>query len=213
MPGADHQETNMPRWLEWARELAAMAQTGLTYSKDPFDIARYERLQAIAAELIALNSSGDYRRVHDLIVSETCHPTPKIDVRVAVFQDDTVLLVRERSDGGWTPPGGWADPGESPREAAERETYEGSGYEVRATRLLAVYDRTKHPHPPLIYHAYTLFFTCEIVGGEARESNETNGVGFFPVVALPNLSLTRVTSAQIERLYAIDQGRLLADFD
>ena len=213
MRATDDEETNIPRWLDWARELAAMAQTGLTYARDPYDVARYQRLQAIAAEMIASNSPADYRRVHDLITGETGHPTPKLDVRAAVFQDENVLLVRERADGGWTLPGGWADPGESPREAAERETQEESGYLVRANRLLAVYDRNKHPHPPLIYHAYKLFFACQIVGGEARESSETTGVGFFPVTALPGLSLARVTPAQIERLYAINQDGLAADFD
>ncbi len=213
MPGTDNEETNVPRWLDWAKELAAMAQTGLTYARDPYDVARYRRLQVIAAEMISSNSPTDYRRVHDLITGETGHPTPKVDVRVAVFQGESVLLVREKADGGWTLPGGWADPGESPREAAERETCEESGYEVRASRLLAVYDRNKHPHPPLIYHAYKLFFACDIVGGEARESSETSGVDFFPVAALPDLSLARVTPAQIERLYAINRDRQPTDFD
>ncbi len=206
-------EITPPRWLEWARELAAMAQTGLVYAADPYDIARYERMRSIAAEMIASNSQADYRRVLDLVSSESGHPTPKVDVRGAVFQDKSVLLVRERKEGRWTLPGGWADPWESPSEAAARETFEESGYSVQVTRLLALYDRNKHGHPPLIHHAYKLFFECEIAAGEPRESTETSGVGFFPVNALPDLSLPRVTPTQIQRLHTIHLNAAPTDFD
>ncbi len=78
------------------------------------------------------------------------YATPKVDVRGSVFRDDQILLVKERADGLWTLPGGWADVNESPREAVVREIMEESGYHTRANKLLAVWDRAKHQHTPLL---------------------------------------------------------------
>ena len=123
-----------------------------------------------------------------------------MDVRAAVFQDNQVLLVQERSDGGWTLPGGWCDVGEAPGVAGAREVEEESGYRVRTTKLLAVYDKLRHEHPPESLHAYKLFFRCDLVGGAAATSDETTAVGFFAENALPPLSLARVTERQIRRM-------------
>jgi ADP-ribose pyrophosphatase YjhB (NUDIX family) len=125
-----------------------------------------------------------------------------------------VLLVRERADGCWTLPGGWVDVNDAPSEAVAREIYEESGYRARAVKLAGLIDKNRHPHPPAVHHIYKLFFVCELLGGEPLVSNETDAVDFFPVHALPPLSLGRVLAAQIERLY---QHRLDAalptDFD
>lgn len=188
--------------LAWAKRLQAMAQNGLTYSKDHFDIERYKALRAIAAEMAATQGKVDASVVYDLFAFETGHATPKVDVRGAVFRDDTILLVHERQDGGWTLPGGWADVGEPPSEAVVREIVEESGYQTRAVKLLAVYDRDRHGHPPIPYYVYKLFFQCELIGGTPSESSETDGVGFFHEDALPPLSLSRVTQTQIARLFA-----------
>ena len=190
-----------PKWLEWAKELQAIAQNGLTYAKNPFDIERYKAVREIAAEIVATHSDVDLNYVRGLFVSEAGHATPKVDVRGAVFRDNAILLVRERSDGLWTLPGGWADVNESPGEAVVREVYEESGYRTRAVKLLAVYDRSKHAHTPFPYHVYKLFFQCELVGGVASHSVETDGVAFFPEDRIPELSLLRVTPAQVARLF------------
>ncbi len=69
-----------------------------------------------------------------------------------------LLLVKERSDGLWTLPGGWADVNKSPSEAIVREVLEESGYRVKPARLLALYDRSLHPHEPVYFHhIYELF--------------------------------------------------------
>ena len=190
-----------PQWLEWARRLQALAQTGLTYSKDHFDIERYESICALAAEMIAVHAQTDVQTVHTLLASETGHATPKIDVRGVVLRDDAILLVKERQDGLWTLPGGWADVNESPSEAVVREVLEESGYQTRAVKLLALYDRRKHAHPPHLYHIYKLFFRCELLGGTPAPSLETEAVGFFQEDELPALSIMRVTPAQIARLF------------
>lgn len=191
-----------PTWLRWARRLQAIAQSGLTYAKDPFDIERYKSVTKVAAEMAAAHSGVDPDHVYGLFGEETGYATPKLDVRGVVFWGDAVLMIREREDGLWALPGGWVDVGESPSEAAIREVYEESGYRVRVSKLLALYDRDKHPHSPLPFHIYKLFFLCEVLGGEPiAESIETDGIGFFEQKDLPRLSITRVTHGQMARLF------------
>ncbi|RCJ42759.1 ADP-ribose pyrophosphatase [Nostoc minutum NIES-26] len=203
-----------PKWLEWTQKLQAIAQNGLTYSEGPFDIERYKQLRAIAAEIMATYANVEHSYILDLFAREIGYATPKVDVRGAVFRDDTILLVKERSDGYWTLPGGWADVGESPSEVVVKEVFEESGYQTRAIKLLAVYDRNRQGHLPFPFYVYKLFFQCELIGGSPSSSIETEEVGFFSENALPELSLGRVTSAQITRLFQHYRNPDLAtDFD
>ena len=194
------QPSSALRWAAWVARLRALADTGLEYCTSEYDRQRYEELREMALAMAAELANSPLDRVRGLLQVEPGYVTPKVDVRAAVFEGDQVLLVREASDGLWTLPGGWADVGESAREAAEREAREESGYEVRATKLAAVYDRARHGHPPQAIYAYKLFFLCERTGGSPRASIETLDVAFHPVQALPALSLPRVTAAQIQRL-------------
>jgi ADP-ribose pyrophosphatase YjhB (NUDIX family) len=191
------------QWLAWAKQLQAIAQTGLHYGNHAFDIERYEKIQQIAAEMIATHTGVEPTLVLDMFQQEWGHATPKVDVRGVAFRDDQVLLVKERSDGCWTLPGGWADIGEPPSRAVEREVFEESGFEAKATKLLAVYERDhpRHGHPPEPHHSFKLFFHCEIVGGSAQTSNETSDVGFFGPDQIPPLSLGRVVPSQIARFF------------
>ena len=204
--------------LGWARRLQAMAQTGLTYARDPYDIERYEALRRIAAEMTAGTGSDDATAaVVEDFTRETGYATPKVDVRGAVFDGNArLLLVRERSDGKWTLPGGWADVGVSPAENVVREIFEEAGFVARAVRLLAVYDRARHGHPPMLHAVYKMFFLCEITGGEAAAggTTETDGVAFFAQDEMPPLSTGRVTAAQIDRLFEhYRRPDLPTDFD
>ena len=142
------------------------------------------------------------------------YATPKVDVRGGVFLESQVLLVRERSDGRWTLPGGWVDVGDAPSEAVMREIFEESGFKARPVKLAALIDKNRHPHPPGVHHIYKLFFVCELTGGAADTSTETDAAEFFPVQELPPLSTGRVLAAQIERLYQhrLDPS-LPTDFD
>ena len=191
-----------PQWLDWARALQAMAQDGIAYSKDPFDVERFQKVREVAVEMMAAHTGLDLEQVRDMFAYEQGYATPKVDVRGAVFRDDKILLVRERRDMLWTLPGGWADVGDSPSEAVEREVWEESGYRARAVKLLALYDRNRHAHPPHPQHIYKAFFLCDLLGGEAAESIETAGVGFFAEDDLPPLSLPRVLPEQIARVFA-----------
>ncbi len=186
--------------VNWAKKIAALARTGLHYSKSHYDTDRYEQLLNIAAEMLADAADADKERVRAVLDLDDGYITPKVDVRGAVFRDGKVLLVREAVDGMWTLPGGWADIGDTPSEAVEREIREESGYEARAVKLLAVEDR-KRRHPPSAHEVYKMAFLCELVGGAAQTSAETTEVGWFSEDDIPPLSLGRVTAEQIARWF------------
>ena len=146
-----------PKWIDWSQRLAAMAHNGLLYTKDPYDRERYEAIRDVAAEMLAEPSGLPASSIHEIFVQETGYATPKVDVRGVAFCDEKILLVKEIADGKWTLPGGWADVGETPAEAVEREVREESGFETKVSKLLAVLDRRKHGHPP---HAATSTSSC-----------------------------------------------------
>lgn len=193
-----------PKWLVWAREIQATAQTGLAFTKDAYDRQRYERLRQLAAEIMAGSAGIDAEVVEAIFAEQTGYATPKVDVRGAIFKDGEVLLVKERADAGrWTLPGGWADVNRSPRECIVAEVREEAGLEVKPVKIAAIYDRARHPHvPPLPFHIYKMFFICEIVGGVPSPGMETEGVAFFKANKLPELSVSRVLDYQIERMFA-----------
>jgi ADP-ribose pyrophosphatase YjhB (NUDIX family) len=203
-----------PRWLSVARELKAIAQTGLAFSTDRFDRQRYERVQELAALLLAQGSAAGQAEILNLLRQERGYATPKVDVRGAAFRDGRVLMVREISDGKWTLPGGWADVNQTAAACVVREMAEESGFAARVLKLAAVYDYQTSNRPHHIDSIYKIFFICEISGGAARPSDETSEVAFFARDALPPLSLGRTTAAQIERMFEhAAQPELAADFD
>ncbi len=208
------QKLMQPKWLEWAQQIQAIAQKGLNYSQNPFQVEDYKLLRSIAADIISTYSQVEPSEILDLLVKEIGYPTPKVAVRGAVFQDHKILLVKERSDGCYALPGGWAEVGESPGEATVREVFEESGYQTRPVKLLAVYDINKQGFPPHPHGIYKLFFQCEIIGGSPTSSIETDEVKFFAKDAIPQLSPTRVTPAQITRFFQHYYHRdLPTDFD
>jgi ADP-ribose pyrophosphatase YjhB (NUDIX family) len=203
-----------PQWLRIAREVRAIAQTGLAFNADGFDHQRYQRLRELAALLMAQGSATEHESILELLRQEKGYATPKVDVRGAAFQDGHVLMVREISDGKWTLPGGWADVNQTAGECVVREIAEESGFTARALKLAAVYDYQKRNPSPHIDSIYKMFFICEIVGGAASASNETSEVAFFPRNELPPLSLGRTTAAQIDRMFDHrEQLELPTDFD
>ena len=207
--------TYEPDWVATLRELQAMAQTGLTYSQDPYDIARYERLREIAAGMIAQGFALDPALTLKSMESYLGYATPQVDVRGAVFCDDRVLLVRERADGLWALPGGWADVNISAADNVAKEIEEETHVMVKVIKLSGVYDRRLHPYdPPEPRHCYKFYFVCEHVAGEPAAGDDTTAAGFFPLDKLPDLSLGRVIEPHIRRAYDhfLDPG-LPTDFD
>jgi ADP-ribose pyrophosphatase YjhB (NUDIX family) len=206
-----------PDWLAWAREVQAIAQVGLTFCREPYDIERYEALRALASRAMAAASGADLSMVQNLFVAQEGYATPKVDVRGAAFDaTGKILMVREAQDSGrWTLPGGWGDVNLTPAENVAKEVIEESGFRVRVAKLAAVYDRTRQGHGPTPFSCYKFFFVCDIVGGAATTSLETTEVGFFAEDALPaDLSTGRVLPHQLARMFAHARDRALpTEFD
>jgi ADP-ribose pyrophosphatase YjhB (NUDIX family) len=206
--------TPEPDWVVWARRLRAIAQTGLEFGEIEYDRERYRQVQQIADDIFAKHALVEHQTIREFFRFDSGYATPQVDVRGAVIENDEVLLVRERLDGLWTLPGGFADVNDSPSQAVEREIVEESGFRAVATKLAMVYDKRLHGHPPSPRHTYKLFFLCERIGGAAATSFETTAAGFFPLSSLPELSVHRVTFAQIERMFTHHRRpELPTDFD
>ena len=194
------EETN-PKWLALARELFSLSQSGLTYCKNEYDLHCYQRLQELSAEIIAGQSDLSKEAVMQTFSMQGGYATPKIDVRGAVIRDGKILLVQELADSKWAMPGGWADIGDAPSAMVAREVLEESGFEVRAVKVVAVYDANR-AEPMEFFHAYKIIFVCEILGGEPRVSHETLAVDFFDLEHLPPLSRARTDRRMIEEVFA-----------
>jgi ADP-ribose pyrophosphatase YjhB (NUDIX family) len=206
-----------PDWLIWAREIQAVAQTGLAFSQDPYDLDRYTALTRLSARIMAEHTMADVGRIEGLFASETGYATPKLGVRAAVFDaTGRILMVRETVDAGrWTLPGGWADVNQTPAQSVVREVLEESGYHVRAVKLAAVWDRARQAQPPTAFSVARMFFICVPEGGAPRPSLETSEVRWFAEAEIPaDLSLRRTLPHHISRMFAHwrDPG-LATEFD
>src|SRR5258708_10416617 len=196
-----------PQWIAWARQMQALAQSGLAFSPNVYDRDRYRQLQRLAADVRASSTNVTAEFVNELFDQQAGYATPKVDVRGVVFKGDAMLLVRETMDEGrWTLPGGWADINDTPSKAVEREIHEETGYRARATKVLAVYDRSKQGHPAYPFHVYKLFFMCELLSERpetAETDYETAGPTFFFGPYIPQASsMGRVTPWLIARFFA-----------
>ena len=186
-------------------KLAALAQDGLTFAASDYDLDRYQQVSRLAAELLSALSGQPADELAVELGRDSGYATPKIDVRGAIFDDrERVLLMREKIDGRWSLPGGWADPGDAPSAAVTREVLEETGYHSSAVKLIACWDRDLQGNPPpLPVHVYKLFFLCRRHGAvQPPAALETLDVGWFGLDALPPLSLGRVNHRQLERALA-----------
>ncbi len=191
--------------LEYIKRIQALAQCGLAYSENQYDIERYEELRALSVEMASRLSDTPVELVRGLFDHESGYQTPKLDVRGVVPRGGKLLFVRERLDGLWTFPGGWADIGLSPRENVSKEVREEAGLEVEPLRLLAVLDKKCHPHPPSPWHTWKLFILCSDPGGEPGPGPETLDARFFGPEEIPPLSPTRLTPGQAELMFRLTE--------
>lgn len=189
------------KWMDWAREIFSLSQSGITYSGNPYDIERYKRLQEITAEIIASQSGISKESALESFSMQAGYITPKVDVRGAVIRDGKILLIQEKADSKWAMPGGWADLGNSPASVAEREVWEESGFRVKAEKVVAVLDANRI-EPFEFYHAYKIIFLCRLLGGEPRTSYETLAVDFFDPKHLPPLSSYRTNEDMLQEVFA-----------
>lgn len=190
--------------LNLIKRLNAIADTGLIYAKEAYDRERYEELKKISLELMAQVSENPLEKLEDFLMPSKDYPTPKVDIRGFVLNEkDEVLMAKESVDGKWTIPGGWADIGCTPSEIAKKEIHEETGLEVKVIRLLAVYDKQVHPHPPEPYYIYKLNFLCQVTGGTLQPGFDMLDADFFPLDKLPTLSEERILKSQIHQLYQL----------
>jgi ADP-ribose pyrophosphatase YjhB (NUDIX family) len=190
-------------WHEIAKRLKAISQAGKFFAKNEYELNRHEELEQICAEIFEHHTDLTADQARGVLQADSGYPTPKVDARGVVFKDDKVLMVKEISDGGWTLPGGWCDTGMTVSQNVVREVREESGYEVRVTRLLAIFDRDTQGHtPPYPFNIYKLFFLCELTGGSAKPSNETSEVAWFAEDELPdNLSRGRTLPHELKLFF------------
>jgi ADP-ribose pyrophosphatase YjhB (NUDIX family) len=189
-----------PIWLEWAKELQFIAQAGLTYSKDGFDIERFKRIREISAEMLSLQSGFPLEKVKSLFCNEDGFQTPKLDTRAAIFKDEKILLVKEKG-GFWSLPGGWVDINQTIKLNTEKEVREEAGLEVEATRIIAIQDRNLHNRPPYAYNICKIFVLCEIKKGYFKPNMETTESNFFGLEELPLLAEEKNNKDQIEMCF------------
>lgn len=187
----------------WARQLRAIAQTGLEYGKDVYDKERYHELNTLSNDMLAYISGIHPQQISHMLPIETGYATPKIAVRGLIFHEEKILMVKESLDGYWSLPGGWCDIGLSLSENIEKEVQEETGLESKAVRLLAAFDQTKYRPSVTLQQIYTVYFLCKVIGGKLQSSIETTKVKYFNTNDLPPLSKERLTTKQLMKAISI----------
>ena len=194
----------MDNLLNDIKRLKNIADLGLLYAKDPFDRERYEELHHISLSMMARLTDTPLSKLTDFYLENTDYPTPKVDIRAFVMdENDDILMVRESTDGGWSLPGGWADVGLSPREVAVKEVFEETGLRVEAQHLMAVFDKKCHPHPPQASYVYKIVLSCKLTDYPQTEQKgfDILDVGWFSIYNLPPLSTPRIVESQLLLLH------------
>ena len=194
-------KNQQPEWLEWAKELQFIAQAGLTYSKDAFDIERFERIREISAEIVSRQTGLPLEKVKDLFCNEEGFQTPKLDTRAAIFKANRILLVKEKN-GTWSLPGGWVDVNQTIKSNTIKEVKEEAGLDVEATRIIAVQDRNLHNLPPSAYNVCKVFVLCEANGGDFQPNIETIESGYFSLDEIPPLAEEKTNKAPLDMCFA-----------
>lgn len=190
-----------PKWLEWATEIQSIAQAGLTFTENSYDRDRYEQLRSLAVEIMNSYTDIPDEKLKDLFAGETGYQTPKVDVRAVVFRDDEILMAREKVDGRWSLPGGWADVNTTVGESAVRESLEEAGAIVVPERIIAIHTADRQHEFVYPYTIYKIFVQCRLVEWSFRENTETFGSAFFSLNNLPELSTERNTLKQIRMCF------------
>lgn len=189
-----------PKWLEIAREIQQLSQTGAAFAVTDYEKDRYKRLTEITSEIIAHHTDLKKEALNKVLMNQPGYATPKVDVRAAVIKDGKILLVQENTDNHWAMPGGWADVGDVPSEVAIRETKEESGFDVKPVKVIGIFDANRVNGRLEFFHAFKIVFLCELIGGKAATSNETIDVKFFELDNLPELSLNRTNLKHINEI-------------
>lgn len=203
----------MDKWLKLAIEIQSIAQNGLTYTNNVYDIERYERLRDISAEMVNMKTDIPIEKVKNLFCNETGYQTPKLDTRAVIFKDNKILLVHE-NNGTWSLPGGWVDVLESIKSNTVKEVKEETGLDVLAKKVIAIQDRNKHNKPIYAYGVCKIFVLCDVIGGKFEKNIETTEIGYFTIDELPLLAEEKNNKEQIEMCFqAINDENWQVQFD
>ena len=194
----------MEQWLKFAIEIQSLAQNGLAYTNNLYDIERYTRLREISAEMLSMTTEFSIEKVKDVFCNETGYQTPKLDTRAAIFKDNKILLVHE-NDGTWSLPGGWVDVLESIKSNTIKEVKEETGLDVFAKKIIAVQDRNKHNKPVYAYGVCKIFVLCELIGGKFENNIETTEIAYFSLDELQILSEAKNNKEQIELCFRANE--------
>ncbi|SDL30236.1 NUDIX hydrolase [Halarsenatibacter silvermanii] len=204
-----------PGWLSYARRLQTIAQAGLTYSENKYDRERFKEIQKIGAEILREYSSLEKEKAEDLLESEIGYPTPRVDVRAAIFRKGDILMVKEKINDRWSLPGGWADIEWSLKENLIKEAHEEAGVEINPRRIIGVFDRgTKDEEALSFYGIYKIFVECDFISMDFQENIETSTAKFYGRDDLPNISKERNTEEEIKLCFeARNKENFEAKFD
>lgn len=197
------------KWLTWAKRLQSIAQAGITYSKDKYDIERFQEIRELSSEILSNYTDISKEKVKDLFCNETGYQTPKVDVRCAIFVKDKILLVKENLDNKWSLPGGWAEVNLSIKENAIKESFEEAGINVKPKKLIALLDKSKHSTTLNPYGIYKAFVLCEFINGNFKENIETDESRLFSLDNLPTLSTERNNYDQIKMCFDFNENQNL----
>ncbi|WP_103068744.1 NUDIX hydrolase [Aquimarina sediminis] len=188
--------------LELIKRVKSLSEIGLVYAQDEYDKERYEELHSISLELLGIISNKPLVALNDFFMPNKDYPTPKIDIRgIVLNKENQILLVKEKLDQKWSLPGGWGDIGFSPSEVIIKEIEEETGLQSKVSRLLALYDKKCHPHPPQPFYVYKMVFLCEVIEGRIDTSFDIEEARYFDIDKLPELSEDRILQSQIEQLH------------
>lgn len=182
-------------------ELQSLAQIGLYYAHDEFDIERYQRIRKLSADMLAYCLKMPINEIKDVFCHEEGYQTPKLDTRAVIFNEKEEILLVQENDGLWSLPGGWVDINTSIKENAEKEVKEEAGLEVKATKIIAIMDRDKHNLPKYLFKVIKVFVLCEVISGCFKENIETIQYQYFAADQLPELSTAKNNADQIQMCF------------
>ena len=186
------------------QRMLAITDTGLAYSKDPYDRERYEDLRQILWSVLQDQTELDQEELTAILKPTGSYATPLMDVRAWIVQDQKICLVRGQGEDTWALPGGFGEVGYSPKENIRKEIQEETGFFAEVGSLLAVFDTNRFQLQNKQYAKFV--FDCQLLDGRFQKNQEVAELGFFNIENLPPLSEKRITKEQMDILWQVYQG-------
>ena len=184
--------------LKNIQRLISITNTGLAFSKDPFDQERYQDIRAILQDLVREATDLNPQELSDLFRPTDHYDTPLIDVRAWIVKDGKLCLVKGQGEETWALPGGFGEVGYSPKENILKEIQEETGY-------VAVFDTNRYQLQSRQY--VKLVFECELLDGSFQQNQEISDLAFFEREKMPALSTKRNTEEQLNFLWEVYDGK------